>query len=198
MACEAKRGCGYREVGGLYLVADGIWVGCDRLPFPIGHCPVCNEGMKFPRAPREINPARLFGEHQHCTDEHRPNCSVCQPKDDIAYLLGVGEKFYKRPGDFVNEALAQGVSKRIPAVPKNLIVGKTRVYLVHKAAMFDQEDRPQLAIFAAFTPQRLEMPIYESDLTDEKRAELEKRGITPVPIQDGDPDHAPRKRDHHA
>lgn len=30
MACEPKRGCGYRKVGGIYLVGGGIGVPCDR------------------------------------------------------------------------------------------------------------------------------------------------------------------------
>lgn len=34
MASETKRGCGYRKVGGMYLVGDYIRVPCDRLPFP--------------------------------------------------------------------------------------------------------------------------------------------------------------------
>lgn len=34
MAQESKRGCGYRKVGGTYLVGNYISVPCDRLPYP--------------------------------------------------------------------------------------------------------------------------------------------------------------------
>ena len=31
MASEPKRGCGYRKIGGTYLVGGGIGIPCDRL-----------------------------------------------------------------------------------------------------------------------------------------------------------------------
>ena len=233
MAVEQKRGCGFRKVDGLYLVADGLWAECDRLPLPVGSCPVCGEGTHFPRAPKEINPQALFGDHAPCNDgmfvrvshydwgggsSHEgwmsvaevetlqrsggntvnvlKLCHVCQPTDSIGYLLGVGEKFYS-PQTFITEARTLGLSKRIPAMPKHLELGKTWVYLVHRRAMVDQAtDEPQMAIFAAFIPQRVEMPVWESQLTDKKREELQKRGITPVPIPDGDKDHAPKGGNH--
>jgi len=46
MAIKAKRGCGYRKIGGLYLVGNYIPVACDRLPMPIGACPVCGQGLQ--------------------------------------------------------------------------------------------------------------------------------------------------------
>src|SRR5260370_22228167 len=42
MAVEAKRGCGYRKAGGLYLVGGGIGLPCDRLPYEIHECPCCH------------------------------------------------------------------------------------------------------------------------------------------------------------
>lgn len=35
MAVEARRGCGYRKAGGLYLVASGMGSPCHRLPIPL-------------------------------------------------------------------------------------------------------------------------------------------------------------------
>lgn len=32
MAVETRRGCGYRKVGGIYLVCDGAGFRCDQLP----------------------------------------------------------------------------------------------------------------------------------------------------------------------
>jgi len=48
----------------------------------------------------------------------------------------------------------------------------------------------KLGIFCAFIPKRVEKLVWESELTDEKREQLEKRGITPVSIPDGDMDNA--------
>ena len=173
---------------------------------------------------------------QLCADSQ--HCPVCYPTEEMAYLLGVGEKFYT-PESFIVEANTMGVSKRIPPnVPKNLELGKTRVFLCHKKGILIdtkvdeckecggegvihrdvvrlqgeggsliktlncpkckgkgevRTDTYETAVFCSFVPQRIEMLVWESELTDEKRAELEKRGITPVPIPDGDKDHMPRK-----
>lgn len=196
MAAESRRGCGYRKVGALYLCGGGIWTGCDRIPYEVEACPVCGEGIHFPRSLKEINPLKLFGEHENCRDSL--NCHMCHPSDGVGYILGVGEKFYT-PESFLFEAQTVGVSKCIQAVPKNLKLGETWVYLIHRKAINagqdgDGNDIYKMAIFAAFVPDRVEMPTWKSKLTKKKRKELEKRGIIPVEIPDGDLDHAPAKR----
>lgn len=222
MAQEAKRGCGYRKVHALYLVGRYIPMECDRLPLPLERCPVCGMGMKFTRAPMEINPHRLFGPHDDigkiawttiCRDRIRP-CHVCDPPDDAAYIMGVGEKYYT-PESFAREAVEQGISKRIAAVPKKLVLGKTIIYLSHPKAVEvkepavlqqamaiaggDEQQRPRLleaekaehklGIFCAFVPQAVEMLIWESEATPEYLEQLGKRGILPVILKDGDKDH---------
>jgi len=128
----------------------------------------------------------------------------------------VGERYYKTPQDFVKEALAVGISKRIPFIPKGLELGKTVIYLAHpkacevkEAAVLQQAmaiveetqtNQPRLletekvskalGIFCAFIPKRVEKLIWDSEYTDKKREEAEKRGITLVQIPDGDADHA--------
>jgi hypothetical protein len=109
-----------------------------------------------------------------------------------------------------------GVSKRIPAVPKKLKLGETVVYLAHRKAvevreplavqaamsvvegidnpqmrLLDSEKRPEyrLGIFCAFRPQRIETLIWKSEATEETLEGLQKRGIHPVIIPDGDEDH---------
>jgi hypothetical protein len=181
-------------------------------------------GMKFTRAPMEINPYRLFGPHDfmdrdayaismNCRDKFRP-CHVCDPPDDVAYIMGVGEKYYT-PDSFAREAVEQGISKRIHAVPKKLVVGKTIVYLSHPKAIEvkepvalqqamaivggDQQNQARLleaekteyrlGIFCSFVPQAVEMLIWDSEATPDYLEQLGKRGILPVILKDGDKDH---------
>lgn len=214
MAQEEIRGCGYRKVGGLYLCGEYISIPCDRLPYPLDVCPVCGGGIKVSRGFTKINPLRLFGYHQPCSDKIRP-CFVCDPKDEPAFIMGVGERYYKTPGDFMLEARKLGVSKRIPFIPKELELGKTVVYLAHPKAcevresvalqkamaiadssktnqerLIDSERiEYRLGIFSAFIPHRVEKLIWEHDATAEELESLEKRGITPVVIKNGDLDH---------
>lgn len=136
MAHEKARGCGFRKVGGLYLVGAYIPVSCDRLPFRLQVCPVCGAGIKAGRGMTEINPLKLFGFHDdeaHCHDKLRP-CFLCDPSEKPAFLMKVGEKFYPTPDDFLNEGVMQGFSKRIAQIPKNFKVGETIVYLAHPKA----------------------------------------------------------------
>lgn len=95
-----------------------------------------------------------------------------------------------------------GVSKRIPEIPSWLILGKTWMVLAHqkvpkelmplhskmypdlqfdKIALRTQEPTEFMAaIFYAFKPQRVEMPVWKGDLSDAEIQKLEEQGITPV------------------
>ena len=216
MAIELIRGCGFRRVGGLYLCGEYIEVPCDRLPMPLTVCPVCGQGIKVSRGFTKINPHRLFGKHRDCDDRGPYPCFMCEPKDEPAFIMGVGAGYYKTPEVFLDEATSMGISKRIPFIPKGLELGKTVIYLAHPKAcevkvapalqqamgileeartkqprlLETERNEKKLGIFCAFIPKRVEKLIWESELTDEKRERLEKRGITPVPIPDGDKDHA--------
>ena len=214
MAVEGIRGCGFRKVGGMYLCGDYLSSPCDRMPFPLTTCPICGQGIKVSRGFTQVNPFRLWGIHQDCADRLRP-CFLCDPQDQPAYIMLIGAGNYKTPFDFLDEAQRMGISKRIPFIPKDLELGKTVVYLAHPKACEVKEpvalqqamaivegaeiNQPRLletekvekalGIFCAFIPKRVEKLVWESELADEKRDELEKRGITPVPIPDGDADH---------
>jgi len=214
MSVEAIRGCGFRKVGGMYLCGSGISVSCDRLPYPLTVCPVCGQGIKVSRGFTKINPYRLWGIHQDCSDRIHP-CFLCDPQDQSAFIMLVGAGNYKSTRDFMDEAHRMGISKRIPFIPREFELGSTVVYLAHPNACEVKEpvalqqalaivegsetNQPRLletekitkglGIFTAFIPQRIEKLVWESELTDDKREELEKRGITPVPIPDGDTDH---------
>ena len=177
MAVEAKRGCGYRKVGGLYLVFDAPGMPCDRLPIIIERCPCCGEGLKFTRGWTWIDPIKLFeGDHgAGCScDEH---CPACYPSkffaghensfENKAGLLWVGEKFYSVES-FLREAADLGVSKRIKAIPRGFIPGKTWVFFAHmKGGMrvkMEDEDLFDMApaIFMALRPRGFEKIVLES------------------------------------
>jgi len=215
MACEERRGCGYRKVNALYIVGDYTSAPCDRMPFPLTTCPVCGQGIKVSRGFTQVNPYRLWGIPQDCADRLRP-CFLCDPQDEPAYIMLVGAGNYKTPQDFLEEAHRMGISKRIPFIPKDLELGKTIIYLAHPKACEVKEpvalqqamaiveeaqtNQPRLleteriekrlGIFGAFIPKKVEKLVWEKDATPEELEKLEKRGIAPVIIPDGDREHA--------
>ena len=196
MAIEAIRGCGYRKVGGLYLVGGPGGFSCDRLPIALTVCPCCGEGIKPTLGWTWVFPYNLLkGEHSPCFCE--PNCPICYPAKmgRRAGLTWIGTQFYT-PASFANEALTLGASQRLSAVPRGLVLGKTWVLVGHRQAalcpnpgiVFKNEPCP--GIFYAFLPKRLEMIVTESQAEDvEAMAKLERRGISPVIVPDNDPDH---------
>lgn len=169
MAVEAKRGCGYRKVGGLYLVGGGIGRACDRLPYELSVCPCCSGGIKPSLGWTWIKPGLLF-EGPHTRDYGRmldeadnmisicpdrmsyDGCWLCSDpgKFKKAGLLWIGGGFYKSPADFVKEGMAMGFSRRIKAVPRNFKAGETPVFLAHRktierpATAEDIENNPKL------------------------------------------------------
>lgn len=193
---EEARGCGYRHSGkdgvGLYLMGDGIWEPCERIPFPLGFCPSCGEGIKFSRGFTWIDPSKLFspildpkcdlllptnafndsllfamGKHQHQT------CAMCSPPSGRHGLLWIGEKFYS-PGGFMAEAMTRGISKRIATFPKGFKIGETVVYLAHKKAVRgDEKGKETPGVITVFKPDRLELVV---DTTNPE--ELPSRAIT--------------------
>ena len=214
MASEPRRLCGFRKVGGTYLCGKYIHIPCDRMPFPLTTCPICGQGIKVGRGFTQVNPYWLWGTHQDCQDQ-LGRCFLCDPQDQPAYIMLVGENFYKTPGDFIKESLAMGISKRIPFVPKGLDLGKTVLYLAHPKAcevrepeiiqqamaILEQSETKQprllvgdkvekrLGIFTAFIPQRIEKLCWQSQYTEENIERHRKRGIELIPVPDGDRDH---------
>lgn len=215
MAIEAKRGCGYRKVGGLYLVSGQLGEACPSLPHELTVCPCCGQGIKQALGWTWIDPMQLFGKPANVVEiakrdsSHASRCVVCTPSlfnGAKAGLMWVGEKFYKTPGDFLKEGVEMGVSKRIKAIPRDFIVGETYVLLAHPKAvhvrhnppiqkendegqmeMVSEEFKP--GIFSVFRPTAVEMLITEKQATKTKLKELEKRGIKPIVVPNDDADH---------
>lgn len=169
MAVEAKRGCGYRRVGGLYVVGGGLSAPCDRIPYPLDRCKTCGAGVKFTRGhtwlqpdfftPHESRqgcscthgsmggPCSVCG-HSHpiaepcaswmpetgCRDES--SCPVCRNREDFGphLLLWIGRGHYS-PDAYLKESRELGVSRRLSAMPKGLVIGETWVLLAHLDAV---------------------------------------------------------------
>jgi hypothetical protein len=194
LAIEKRRGCGYRKIGGIYLVGEGMTVNCDRLPYNLDVCPTCNQGIKFSLGFSWIRPKSFIKATCPVKDSpcHSFNCKLCFPEQvEKAGLLWVGNRFYT-PETFIEEAKTMGVSKRISHVPKDLKLGDL-VFLAHKKAgreIVDGEKLEVSAIFYAFHVNRIEKIITETQSKDTQAMErLKKQNITPVIVPNNDPDH---------
>lgn len=128
-----KRGCGHRQIGGMYLIFDGAMGICKRLPIIEPECDCCGRPMKFNRTATQIKPLALLGEHdceaEDCDCAKKP-CFVCHPSDEYAYIMWVGRKFYTTES-FIEEAFTMGISKRVSGVPKRIKPG-TKFYFMMK------------------------------------------------------------------
>jgi hypothetical protein len=136
-------------------------------------------------------------------------------KLERAGLLWIGAAFYPTPGDFMREAAALGVSRRIPAIPRGFRLGVDWVLMAHPAALEraprTEEEREELAelnkarakdelplltgvtrggVVTMFQPVRFEKIVTDTEAKDEAAmAALAEKGITPVAVPDNDPDH---------
>lgn len=196
MTSEAKRGCGFRKVGGIYLVGEGISLGCDLLPFNVETCPCCSAGIKYSRGWKWIVPKQLF--NLDGTIKEDMSCTGCPMKisksgcpmqsEKKAGLLWVGHRFYS-PESFIQEAQEMGISKRIGAVPREFELGKTWVFLAHIQAGTKNNIKVP-AVFYVFRPTKIEKIVTENQSKNAPEMQkLIKKGITPVVVPDNDKDH---------
>jgi hypothetical protein len=223
MAVEQARGCGFRKVGGIYLVSGELSGHCGKLPFPITVCPCCYQGIKPARGWSWVNPRQLFGPTV-CGEgaNYCIKCPMGPGMPERGGLLWVGDKFYS-PASFVAEAALMGVSRRINSVPRDLVVGETVIYMAHRSAikakcncepeLFERglvalgdraENCPvhgpevmgdEPGIIAAFIPRAIEIIVTDLQAQDDEfMAGLEKRGLTPVIVPHNDPDHQPKAK----
>lgn len=192
MAVEAKRGCGYRKVGGIYLVGEGEGIPCCKLPIRLHICPTCAQGVKQTRGWTWIDPRPwLAGD---CSSIYRSICPAAQPDKlgEKVGLLWIGTAFYKTPEDFMQEAAQQGISRRIIAVPRGFKASEHYVFFAHPKVfkVVNDNDEWQPGIFRIFKPTRIEKIVTETMARDQDAMDkLAKQGITPVIVPDNDRDH---------
>ena len=202
---DSKRGCGWRQPGGLYLVSSGESVTCGKLPVPLTICPTCGGGIHFARSWTWVDGNALLST-KICNTPPPVDCFRCMLEKSLGRcgLLWIGEKFYKTPAEWTNEAEKLGVSRRIPAVPREFQLGKTVVLVAHIKAIksrcatctgFGSVVLPSFCpnktceagftyapgIFSAFLPTAVEY-VTNGTETDEELESLSKRGITPIKI----------------
>lgn len=196
MAQEAKRACGYRKRGGLYLCSSGLGSPCCKMPIFLDICPTCNGGIKQSRGFQWIDP-KPFMPPGECTQRNKL-CPCARPEmfGDRVGLIWIGTQFYPRPTDFMAEVHRMGMSRRIQAVPRGFKIGETWVFLAHPRirevtdATDDTKTEWRGGIFHICRPDRIEKIITETDAADEaEMAKLAKVGITPVVVPDDDRDH---------
>lgn len=207
---EPERKCGHRRTlknkdYGLYLVGNGLFSHCGRLPYPFRECTACGHEYKHSMGFSWINPRRLFA-HENtptiddCIEMHEigqnfagqllnahPNCQSCPMGNldragDKAGLMWVGEKYYKTPADFFDEAQRFGISKRIGQMPRGFEFGKHLIYLAHNKAcsLWNSDDEEYMSVagvFMAFRPRRLEVVVRDADnVSDEAKRYIEQYG----------------------
>jgi hypothetical protein len=139
VAVEARRGCGYRKIGGIYLETDpGEAFACGRLPIPLRPCPLCGQHPRFTRGLRQLRPKNVLHAAPACGHEGTRRCLLCPfnrvAQEDTVGLLWVGARFYT-PASFIEEAVRQGISKRVSAIPRWFKVGVHWVFLAHEQAI---------------------------------------------------------------
>jgi len=216
---EQKRGCGYRKIGGLYLVCDpGLELHCDGLPLELKACDCCGFVPPFSRNLQRIHAQYISQAEENLHVQKYPfragkngkdeggegcycpeSCPICgtialDPDEDTMPVFGlmfVGKQGYT-PSTFIKEAFQMGVSKRIPDIPSWLKFNETWILLAHnevpKVSLEEIKSNglhtvePELiqAVFYAFKPSRVEMPVWKGSLTDQQILKLEEQGITPV------------------
>ena len=165
---ESERGCGWRQIGGCYLVCDAISTPCDGLPVELKACGCCEFKVRQARSMQPIHAgylANLMKDHD-CRDDYP--CPICWfakgypamkerirslPSDSeerakleadlpkVFYLMFVSKEFYT-PEAFLKEAKYQGISKRVAAnsLPKGFKVGTNWVFLGHGQVPFKSAD----------------------------------------------------------
>lgn len=204
---DRRRGCGWRQPGGLYLVGPwSLMAPCGKLPLRLTVCPCCGQGVKPSRGWTWVDGARLFAQqpcpHPGCHDNWKNSCStpgdapgrgtatqhlgICRlsswqlQRDPRLGLLWVGVQHYTTPGTFLAEAQQQGFSRRIARVPRGFVPGRHWVLLAHRRVFVDA-DGYQPGIFACFRPAAVDYVVRDQDPPD-KLQRLEDRGIRLVRV----------------
>jgi len=194
---DHQRGCGWRDPmseGALYMMAEGRGMICGRLPIPLDVCPCCGTGFKQSRGFTWIDAQKVFrfaiGETECPTAEQDEVCPLAATMQGFIEKMGliwIGKKYYATPKIFMDELDQQGMSRRIPAVPNDFVVGETWVCLAHPNALlepvkFGEKEKRGSAIVVITKPTEIQVVCTEETSQDQVDSWIE-RGLTPVMIK---------------
>lgn len=212
---EKERKCGFRKIGGLYLIGEGMTLSCPAMPIPLNKCEHCGHEIEFFRGFKWMGSKPLLKDLR-CPDQCKlndPFVSCCEVQSMKSFgarqvgLMWIGEKFYT-PQEFIQEAKLQGISKRIAAIPKNFKIGETWVFLAHRKAIEqftgnyvdDEKSNTRTfesgfkqGIFYAFKPSRVELVITESMQHLDWVQSYVKKGVVLSTVPD-EPKHHPQQK----
>lgn len=120
---EGARGCGYRQPGGIYIVAPMLTEPCSLLPVPLHICPTCGGGIKQTRGWTWVVADDLLPVRSHGSGRHSAACPLGGKgrMGDRQGLLWIGAEYYPTPDSFAEEAARMGVSRRMATVPRGLV-----------------------------------------------------------------------------
>ena len=101
---EQKRGCGFRQVGKLYLMGEGIAYACPSLPLTFTECKCCGYAPSFYRDFQWIKKAYIKHTRKPTGKPCDPECPVCYGVNEQSEygLMWVGRKYYT-PEEFISE-----------------------------------------------------------------------------------------------
>ena len=205
---ETERGCGWRQIGGVYLCCDaGLQVECDALPIRLKPCVECGFQVRPVRGIQAVHIGFLLSKVRGHDCREGFQCPVCKPDlelGDEVFLNFVGSAAYS-PESFLAEAKAQGVSRRIApgSLPREFKIGKSWIYLAHRKVPFRGQlpdgvmrEEPGLqpepeywpAIFYAFKPTRMEV-VLGDDAPADVIQRWEDQGYFVVLVDHKDPKH---------
>lgn len=188
---DHKRGCGWRQKGGLYLIGSQLTNPCGKLPLQLNQCDICGFNLKPCRSFTEITIPNLFEMPSNKCECKLYSCSErclmsSVRQKEKALLLWCGENFYPTPESFLREATELGISRRVHAVPKTFKLGQIAVFIAHRKAISvtDEDNKVtyNCGIICAFIPQRIEYVVKDND-TDRKLEGLTNKGVTLVKVE---------------
>jgi len=178
---EQERGCGFRKIGGVYLVSDGGSMACDGLPVELSPCSDCGYEIHQARSMQPIHAGYLASKMRgHKCKEDFAGCPLCYYAEEYAdefamtpeerkaqevqvpkvfFIMYVSKEFYT-PESFIDEARTQGISKRIApdSLPRGFKVGVDWVFLAHQEVHFRPNCGKTTVTFKDTTSAELEQP----------------------------------------
>lgn len=186
----SKRKCGERKPGGFYLVG-GIPVGDNGwLPRAVR----CACGIQFIKPSRNVQtvvPYDVFPELRPESKDPRKFHSF-KPLEKV-WVITLDADHYKTPGDWLEEAENQGISRRLKEIPRGFKIGESWVFIMHgkvfkrevviDEGLLTEETKTvnEPGIICVFRPRAIEYVVHGTE-TNEELIALAERGVTPVKV----------------